>query len=72
LFAVAPDFRVELLPASAGLIVADGFGGEIVREGMKHPAAAAARKSVLLRFSRAAASRLAQLNDPNLARGELL
>jgi hypothetical protein len=71
LFAVVPDFPVELLPASAGLIVADSFGGEIVREGMKHPVAAT-RKSVLLRFSRVAASRLAQLNDPNLAYGELL
>ena len=72
LFAVAPDFPLDLIPASAGLIVADGFGGEIVREGMKHPVAAATRKSVLLRVSRVAASRLAQLNDPNLARGELL
>jgi len=72
LFAVAPDFPQELIPASAGLIVADGFGGEILREGMSHLVAAAMRKSVLLRFSRVAASRLAALNDPNFARGELL
>lgn len=72
LFAVAPDFPQELIPVSAGLIVADGFGGEIVREGMTHPVAAATRKSVLLRVSRVAASRLAALNDPNLASGELL
>jgi hypothetical protein len=72
LFAVAPDFPAGLISATAGLIVADGFGGEIVREGTRHPVAAATRKSVLLRMSRVAASRLAALNDPNLARGELL
>jgi hypothetical protein len=71
LFAVAPDFPQELIPASAGLIVADSFGGEIVREGMNHPVAAATRKSVLLRAARVAASRLAALNDPNLTQGEL-
>jgi hypothetical protein len=71
LFAVAPDFPQELIPASAGLIVADGFGGEIVREGMNHPVAAATRKSVLLHAARVAASRLAALNDPNLTQGEL-
>lgn len=72
MFAVAPDFPQELIPVSAGLIVADSFGGEIAREGMNHPVAAATRKSVLLRFARVAASRLAALNDPNFARGELL
>jgi hypothetical protein len=71
LFAVAPDFPQELIPASAGLIVADSFGGEIVREGMSHPVAAATRKSVLLHAARVAASRLAALNDPNLTQGEL-
>jgi hypothetical protein len=71
LFAVAPDFPQELIPASAGLIVADGFGGEMLREGMQHAVAAATRKAVLLHFARVAASRLAALNDPNFDRGEL-
>jgi hypothetical protein len=71
LFAVGPDFPSELVPASAGLIVADGFGGGIMREGMRHPVAAATRKAVLLRFARVSASRLAALHDPHLARGEL-
>ncbi len=30
-FAVAPGFPVEILPADTGLILADRFGGEIVR-----------------------------------------
>ena len=30
-FAVAPEFPVDILPADTGLILADRFGGEIVR-----------------------------------------
>jgi hypothetical protein len=71
LFAVAPDFPQALIPQSAGLILADGYGGEILREGMRHPLAAAARKAVLLRFARVSASRLSALNDPHHAGGEL-
>ena len=34
-FAVAPDFPREVLPADTGLIIADRYGGEIVRAGAR-------------------------------------
>lgn len=64
LFAVAPDFPVEVLPADTGLILADRYGGEIVREAPEHRLAAARRKAVTLRFVRVAAGRLMTLADP--------
>jgi hypothetical protein len=67
LFAVAPDFPATILPADAGLLVADAYGGTLVREGPLHPIAAARRKALLVRFGRAAAARLAIMHDPGLA-----
>jgi hypothetical protein len=64
-FAVGPQFPAELIPTDAGLIVADRFGGEIVRTGPLHPLAAARRKSVQIAFARAAALRLAAAIDPD-------
>ena len=63
-FAVGPDFPHEVLPAEAGLIIADRYGGEIVRNAPEHRLAAARRKAMLLRFARVAASRLMTLADP--------
>lgn len=57
-FAVPPDFPAELIPAECGLIVADAFGGEIVRHAPAERLAAARRKAVTLRFARMAAARL--------------
>lgn len=57
-FAVASAFPAELIPEHCGLIIADGFGGAVVREPQTHPLAAARRKAVTLRFARLAASRL--------------
>jgi hypothetical protein len=72
LFAVAPEFPAAVLPPDAGLIVADGYGGTLVREAPAHPLAAARRKAMLVRFGRAAAARLAALHDPGLAEPALL
>ncbi len=63
-FAVEPTFPLELLPAGEGLILADRFAGEIVREATLRPLAAARRKAMLLRFARTAAARLHFLLDP--------
>lgn len=63
-FAVAADFPAHVLPEEAGLIVADAFGAEIVREAPGHPLAAARRKAVTLRFARVAAGALHALVDP--------
>jgi len=59
LFAVTEDFPRELIPEEAGLIVADGFGGAILRESPLRPLAPARRKAVTLMFARLAAARLA-------------
>ena len=56
-FAVAPEFPVGLIPPEPGLIVADGFGGAVVRESGWTPLAAAWRKALTLAFARLAAFR---------------
>lgn len=58
-FAVAPDFPREVLPEAHGLIIADRYGAERLREdGAAERLGAARRKAVTLRFARVAASRL--------------
>jgi hypothetical protein len=57
-FGVTEDFPQHLLPQDAGLIVADGFGGAMLRQGPLTPLAPARRKALLLQFARLAAYRL--------------
>jgi hypothetical protein len=64
-FAVAPDFPAELIPEPVGLIVADPFGGEIIRPPQRLPLAPARRKAVTLAFARLGAVRLMNLEDPD-------
>ena len=66
-FAVDIAMPVECLPADAGLIVADAFGGAIIRDAPLHRLAGATRRSLLLRFARIGADRLHLLNDPQAA-----
>lgn len=68
-FAVLPDFRTELLPGDTGLILADGFGGSMVRHAPEHRLAPARRKAVTLRFAHAVANRHHALLDPAGAGG---
>ena len=65
-FAVAAGFPLDLLPPEEGLILADRFAGEIVREARWRPLGPARRKAMLIRFARASASRLHALLDPPL------
>jgi hypothetical protein len=58
-FAVAPEFPREILPEEPGLIVADAFGGAILREAPLEPLAGARRKALTLAFARLAAMRAA-------------
>lgn len=58
LFGVTEAFPRQLIPDSVGLIVADGFGGAILRESPLNPLAGARRKAVTLLFARIAAQRL--------------
>jgi hypothetical protein len=67
LFAVAPEFPAAMLPVDAGLMIADAYGGTLVREAPEHPLAASRRKAMLVRFGRAAAARLAAVHDPGLS-----
>ncbi len=63
-FAVADDFPMELIPDEVGLIVADAYGGEIVRAPSRRPLAPARRRAVTLGFARLASQRLMSLEDP--------
>lgn len=63
-WAVDEEFPTELLPLETGLIVADAYGGEIVREAPEHRLAPARRRAVTLRLARVAAERLRLLHDP--------
>ena len=65
-FAVADGFPLELLPPREGLIRADRFAAEVLREAPVRALAAARRKALLIRFARAAASRLQALLEPPL------
>ena len=58
-FAVGPDFPREILPEEPGLIVADGFGGAVLREAPVAALAGARRKALMLAFARLAALRAA-------------
>jgi len=62
-FAVATDFPQEILPPDTGLIVADRFGGEIVRPAPEHRLAPARRKALTLHYARLAAARLSSAFD---------
>jgi hypothetical protein len=56
-FAVAPEFPREILPETPGLIVADGFGGAVLRDAPVSALAGARRKALTIAFGRLAALR---------------
>ena len=55
-----------ILPDDAGLIIADRYGGEILRPAPEIRLPAPKRKVMTLRMARACASRLSVLLDPTL------
>ena len=65
-WAVEPDFPTDILPAETGLILADAYGGEIIRMGQQAPLASARRKALTLRFARTVALRLQAARDSGL------
>ena len=65
-FATHAGVDAGIFPDDAGLIVADGYGGAILRAAPEHRLAAATRKAVTLRFAQVAARRIQQLIDPQL------
>jgi hypothetical protein len=74
-FAIPPDFPDELVPANTGLIVADRYGGAIVRPSPAWQIHPSRRKAVTLRFAKVAADRLSNAlelaADPMRVLGEI-
>ncbi len=66
-FAVPEGFPRRLIPESCGLLVADGFGAELLREPEHGRVNPARRKSLITKFARAAGLRLQALTDPDSA-----
>ncbi len=67
-FAIPASMDAEMMPADTGLMVADSWGADILREAEAASLHAARRRAVTLAFARAAALRLHGLYDP-LAEG---
>lgn len=70
-FAVPVSFPAEILPEDSGLIVADRYGGDVVREAPETPMHASARKALTVRFAMTAARRLTVHTDPAVRDGGL-
>jgi hypothetical protein len=66
-WAVDGNFPTEILPDGTGLVLADGYGAEIVRMAPESPLAPARRKAMLQKFARHAARRLQALRDPGVS-----
>ncbi len=63
-FAIPASMEAAIIPDEAGLIVADSYGAEIMRDTGAHPIHPSRRKVVTLAFGRTAAQRLHVLWDP--------
>jgi hypothetical protein len=63
-FAVPLEFPREILPADCGLMVADDYGAEIVREAPAQTMNGSRRRAQTLRLALTAMQRLGRLNDP--------
>jgi hypothetical protein len=63
-FASHAEVPADIFPEDAGLIMADAFGAEMLRDAPEHRLAGATRKAMLVRFAQAAALRLHGLIDP--------
>lgn len=68
-FATGPSVPQEIFPPETGLMVADAFGAEIIREAPVGRLHGSVRKALLIRIARAGALRLHDLEDPGAADG---
>lgn len=69
-FAVDADFPAHVLPDDAGLILADRYGGAIMRPAQDLRLAPARRKAMIAHFARIGAGRLHALMDPDGHQGQ--
>jgi hypothetical protein len=65
-FAIPPVMDPGIIPVDAGLVIADQYGAEIIRETPAHPLHASRRKALTLQFGRVAAMRIHALWDREL------
>ena len=63
-WAVPTDFPVDIVPEQTGVLWADGYDAELMRDAPISTLSPARRKSIIHRFARRAARRLAVLRDP--------
>ena len=66
-FAISAEVPPDIMPREAGLIIADAYGAEIVRDAPEHRMSGATRRAMLTRFAHTAAHRLHALSDPQVA-----
>ena len=64
-FATHAAVPLDIFPTDVGLILADAYGAELMRDAPEHRLAGATRRAMLLRFAQAAARRLHGLMDPD-------
>ena len=64
-FAVPLDFPREILPEDCGLMVADDYGAEIVRQAQAQSMNGSRRRAQTLRLALTAMQRLGRMNDPD-------
>jgi hypothetical protein len=62
-FAIPPDFPPEHVQRQTGLIVADRYGGAVIKEAEAQSLHASRRKAVTVSFARCAAERLSRMLD---------
>lgn len=65
-WAVDADFPSDILPEDTGLIIADAYGAEIIREAPEVKLPAARRRAVTLDFARVSARRERRYRDPDV------
>ena len=63
-FATSPEVG-DIFPASEGLIIADAFDAEIVRDAAAERLSPQARRALTMRLAQIAARRLHELEDPS-------
>jgi hypothetical protein len=68
-FATHAQVPAAIFPEETGLIIADPYGGEILRACPHGPLAPARRKAMTLRVAQIAAQRLHVLTDPSFGGG---
>ena len=70
-FATSPSVPQDIFPHATGLMIADAYGAEIIREAPVDRLHANVRKSLLIRIARAGALRLHDIEDPGAAAGSV-